>query len=237
MGFQYQGRIAAVSGQKQVLLETAGITGLQSSLRQYQYAPRTGTLMVRFYPWGASAFLPMPMHEIAERNVGLVDLLRQGQIREIQERLDACSEAMSGAPPSEADKHRIEVIESFLLACLTARRPDGLLRRAVRLMQVQAQNDASSALAEITEALGIGDRQLERKFKEWVGFGPKKFARLLRFRQALERLNHAPQDKVKVLSAGFYDPSHLHKEIKAFTGLTPQALARLTGPVQIRHMP
>jgi AraC-like DNA-binding protein len=226
MGFQYRGRVSTLIGREESSLDTAGITGLQSALRRYRYSPGTGTVLVRFQPWGASAFLPLPMSEIVDCNVGLADVLPQSRVREMQEKLDACAE--SHALESSADLRRIAVIEGFLLSCLVSRTPDGLLRRSVRLLQAQAAtvHDATS-LALIAEQLGIGERQLERKFKEWVGFGPKKFARLLRFRQALERLHDAPQNKLNVLSAGFYDPSHLNKEIKAFTGLTPDALARL----------
>jgi AraC-like DNA-binding protein len=213
MGFQYRGRAIAVRDDGQVLLERAGITGIQTQARAYRYHPGSGTVLVRFHPWGASAFLPAPMREISDRSIGLDALLSRSAIREVEDRLQG----------TRTDPERIQVIESFLLSRLRERTPDGVVRRAVRLLLSHGQGVSVERLAE---TLGIGERQLERKFGEWVGVAPKRFARLARFRNVIAGWNASPGTADAIGDGGFFDQSHFIKDFRAFAGTTPEAYLR-----------
>jgi AraC-like DNA-binding protein len=213
MGFQYRGRAISVRDGGDTLLETAGITGIQSEARAYRYLPGSGTVLVRFHPWGASAFLPAPMREISERSVGLDALLPQSAIREVEEKLHG----------SRTDPERIRIIEAFLLSRLRERTPDGAVRRAVRMLLSGGEDVPVERLAE---GLGLGGRQLERKFGEWVGVGPKRFARLVRFRNVIEKWNAAPHAAGTIGNNRFFDQSHFIKDFRAFAGTTPEAYLR-----------
>ncbi len=213
MGFQYRGRIRAVGASEEVLLETSGITGIQSGPRRYRNLPGTASVLVRFHPWGAAAFLPAPMEELAGVSVGLESLLAPAPTRELLEQLQAASH----------DADRIRAVELFLLPRVRARAPDGLLRRAVRCVQAQPE---IFAVTDAARRLGLGDRQLERKFREWIGVGPKRFARLARFRAALQKMTAAPQRASAALDVGYYDQAHFIKDFRAFAGATPAAFLR-----------
>jgi len=213
LGFQYRGRMRALAAGGSSLLEVAGITGILGGPRRYQALPGTGTLLVRFHPWGASAFLPAPMHEISGASVGL-DLLMPGSgVRETQERM---AEARD-------DAQRIGIAEGFLLARLRDRTPDGVVRRAARILLSPA---GLSSVEDMAKRFDMGERQLERKFREWIGVGPKRFARLARFRNALREWESLPPDVPGALPAGYYDQAHFIKEFKAFAGCTPVAFRK-----------
>jgi AraC-like DNA-binding protein len=209
LGFQYRGRMSAILPQGEMPLEASGITGLQSSNRRYRAMPGTGTLLVRFHPWGAAAFLPAPMHELADRSLGLSSLLNPSLLRLVEERL----------AESKDDGQRIRVVEGFLLALLRTRVPDGPVRKAVRLLQANPSHD----LAGIAGHLGLGERQLERKFREWIGIGPKRFARLARFQLVVRSLERGHRSLDAALEQGFYDQAHFIKDFRTFTGTTPEA--------------
>jgi len=57
---------------------------------------------------------------------------------------------------------------------------------------------------------------------------PKVLARMLRFGRVLQALRRDPgSDLLGVaLDAGYYDQSHLNRDVQAFAGITPGALVR-----------
>jgi methylphosphotriester-DNA--protein-cysteine methyltransferase len=153
------------------------------------------------------------MREISDRSLGLDALLPQTSIREVEERLHG----------TRTDPERIRIIESFLLSRLRERTPDGAVRRAVRLLLSDREGVSVERLAE---SLGLGERQLERKFGEWVGVAPKRFARLARFRNVIARWNASPHADDAIGEGRFFDQSHFIKDFRAFAGTTPEAYLR-----------
>jgi AraC-like DNA-binding protein len=81
-------------------------------------------------------------------------------------------------------------------------------------------------VSEVATALRVSERNLRRVFRDTVGVGPKTFARLERFRRALDaaRAQEAPRWAVIALDAGYYDQAHLIADFRAIAGVTPQAL-------------
>jgi AraC-like DNA-binding protein len=81
------------------------------------------------------------------------------------------------------------------------------------------------------QQLGIGDRQLRRRFLDAVGYGPKTLERILRFQRFL-RLAGADPDLARLaVEAGYADQAHLTRECTRLAGLPPaQLLAGGAGP-------
>jgi AraC-like DNA-binding protein len=81
-------------------------------------------------------------------------------------------------------------------------------------------------VSEVATALGVSERHLRRVFRDTVGVGPKTFARLERFRSALDaaRAQQAPSWAAIAEGAGYYDQAHLVAELRAMAGVKPQAL-------------
>ncbi|RKN44095.1 AraC family transcriptional regulator [Streptomyces hoynatensis] len=76
-------------------------------------------------------------------------------------------------------------------------------------------------IERLAAELGWSRKQLWSRFRAQVGLSPKHAARLVRFDHAVHRLV-AGQDAAGVAADGGYaDQSHLHREVAAFTGLTP----------------
>ena len=79
--------------------------------------------------------------------------------------------------------------------------------------------------------LGIGERQLRRRFDDAVGYGPKTLQRVLRFQRFLalaeaERTaGGADPDLARLaFAAGYADQAHLTRECTRLAGLPPAAL-------------
>jgi AraC-like DNA-binding protein len=88
-------------------------------------------------------------------------------------------------------------------------------------------------------ALGIGDRQLRRRFLDAVGYGPKTLERILRFQRFLTlAASDGDADLARLaLDAGYADQAHLTRECTRLAGLPPAALlAEGAGPAGERSV-
>lgn len=85
-------------------------------------------------------------------------------------------------------------------------------------------DDVDHEIEQLVAATGISMRQLERMTKRFYGMPPKKLARKYRALRAAYKLAAGDSLDDSELGLAFYDQSHLIREIKLFTGLTPGQL-------------
>ena len=201
LGLQVHGRVRA----RDRLLSPAGVTGIQTAARRYDYLGPTASLLVRFTPQGA-ACLGVPASELANQSVALDDLLAPARAREISERFVAAGSV--GA--------RVAIVEELLLGLAFVRDP--LIDRALALLGEDAR------VAAVARAVGLSERQLERRFLARVGLTPKRFARLSRFERAVALARAGGSLSAAALAAGYYDQAHFIRECRRFADSTPGQL-------------
>lgn len=85
-------------------------------------------------------------------------------------------------------------------------------------------DDVDHDLEALVTATGMSVRHLERMTKRYYGMPPKKLARKYRAVRAAHKLAVGDSLDDTELGLSFYDQSHLIREIKQFTGLTPGEL-------------
>jgi AraC-like DNA-binding protein len=73
--------------------------------------------------------------------------------------------------------------------------------------------------------VGWSRKRLWSRFRSQLGITPKRAARLVRFDHAAHLLAAGRPAANVAIESGYVDQSHLHREVKAFTGLTPAAVA------------
>jgi AraC-like DNA-binding protein len=186
------------------------VCGAQSGYFVLDTSQEESVVGVHFKPGGAAPFLGVPASEFTDRHVGLEDLWG-ARARELRERL-------LEAGSSEA---LFELLEQSLLARL--RRP--LLPHpavAHALRQLTAM-PAMARIGQVREETGYGAKRFIEVFRNSVGLTPKLYCRIQRFQSVIERLAHGARvDWAAVaLDAGFCDQSHLNREFRAFSGVTP----------------
>ena len=84
--------------------------------------------------------------------------------------------------------------------------------------------NADPNVDELLETTGLSIRQLERTTRRYYGMPPKKLARKYRALRAAHILALCDSLDESEFSYTFYDQSHLIREVKQFTGLTPSQL-------------
>jgi AraC-like DNA-binding protein len=119
-----------------------------------------------------------------------------------------------------------------VLTAAVARRlpPPGAIDPLVRAAVLGAR-EPRRPVEDLRGDLGIGARQLRRRFHDAVGYGPKTLQRVLRFQRflALARRPHtaagdAPDLARLAFEAGYADQAHLTRECTRLAGLPPAAL-------------
>jgi AraC-like DNA-binding protein len=73
--------------------------------------------------------------------------------------------------------------------------------------------------------LGWSRKRLWSRFGSQIGITPKRASRLIRFDGAAHRLAAGHSVAVVAAESGYVDQSHLHRDVMAFAGTTPSAVA------------
>jgi AraC-like DNA-binding protein len=175
---------------------------------------------IRFAPGGALPFLAASPAELCDAAPPLDDVGLRFE---------------PGLPERLAGAHggtEASILDQALLAQLDrARRyTDRRVTASVRAAFAMQRPLRVDALVQLT---GWGPRQLERQFRNSVGFGPKTLCRLARFQRVVRAVESAgegtPGWAQLALDSGYADQSHLAREFREFAGTT------LTGYVRELH--
>jgi len=82
----------------------------------------------------------------------------------------------------------------------------------------------SPSLDELRAITSLSTRQLGRKVNQYYGMPPKYLSRKYRALRAARILSDGPKADTDYLQEAFYDQSHMIRELKLFTGMTPAKL-------------
>ena len=170
---------------------------------------------VRFRPSVGPPLLGLPAHELVDLHVPLaaIDTVPAAALRGGLPTL---------AEPEEAGSDLASALVRLLAA---AGAPDRALHAAVRLLDAPG-----ASVATVARAVGYSERELRRRFRDSVGYGPKTLQRVLRFQRVLGALGPRgePAGSLARLaaSAGYSDQAHMTRETRELSGLTPLELAQ-----------
>ena len=103
-------------------------------------------------------------------------------------------------------------------------RPHGEALAFVRQVDSWLASCDSPEIGELVATTGLSRRQVERKCNALYGAPPKLLARKYRALRAAVALASGASSTDDVVDRGFYDQSHMIREIKQFTGLTPRQI-------------
>ncbi|MDG4859534.1 helix-turn-helix domain-containing protein [Streptomyces sp. T-3] len=77
----------------------------------------------------------------------------------------------------------------------------------------------------LAAAVGWSRKRLWARFRSQIGLTPKRAAQLVRFDRAAHRLAAGHSASSVAAESGYADQSHLHRDVMAFTGVTPTAVS------------
>jgi AraC-like DNA-binding protein len=177
-----------------------------------------------FKPGGALAFLSgLPLGALADTHVELETLWGR-RARQLREELCLATSAT----------RRFQILEQALLERLSDPfEHDPTVRSALQLL------GRGRKVREVAADLAVSHRKLIGNFTAEIGLTPKLFARVTRFQRAVVRAQSAPEPQWSelALEAGYFDQSHLIRDFKAFSGVSPAVFRRQRKlPVKDHHV-
>jgi len=168
---------------------------------------------IRCFPWAVFDLLELSSektengvhtfeHPVAKLQGLLNDLITQGKIEEA-----------------------ISQVEQYFLKLHSQITIDSLLFKAGAAMR---KNNGVIPVNQVANSAHTTVRTLERKFKQSSGHTVKDISGIMRFEQIRNCLWHAPEASIAALAQefGYTDQSHLSREFKRYSGITPAVFAR-----------
>ncbi|QSB27095.1 helix-turn-helix domain-containing protein [Flavobacterium sp. CLA17] len=128
-------------------------------------------------------------------------------------------------------KGRLQLLNHFFRR-IEAKKPQTNQLIANASLDFILKNKGQFSLSQLVAYTGYTERHIERKFTEGIGLNPKKFAAIIKLQHFLSLLkNKTGNISLTSISyeAGFSDQSHLIREFKKHTGITPREYLYHTG--------
>jgi AraC-like DNA-binding protein len=186
------------------------IFGQQMKRCDVHLAPEFLMFRVHFQPGALFRLLGIPLPEFGEHYFD-AELVLGSTVREVSERLAAARSCSA----------MVEAVESYLLPLVASAAHAVLpVDRAAGLLTADPVHGSIDWLAR---QACLSPRQLQRKFTERIGVGPKLYGRLLRFNRAyLFKLEHPTVAWPTVaIRFGYTDYQHMVRDFRQFTNATP----------------
>jgi len=176
-------------------------------------SPGTIVAGARFRPGRIAAWLPLAADELTDRLIPLADLWRDA---------DALTARVLAADTPDARRAAIEA--ALLARAPQAGIPDPQVAAAIGWLARQPHG----RVADLPTLIGLGERQLRRRFQVAVGYEPKRRARILRLQRLLALAARTPAGRGRLaalaLAAGYADQAHMARECATLAGLAPGLL-------------
>lgn len=168
---------------------------------------RSEVLGIRLRPAGAYALLRRPLHELTGYTVDLRELLPEGTA-ELEDRCHA----------EDSPERRVRAAVGWLRERIGAG-PDPEVRWALRRID---ESEGSVSIGRLWQNTDWHRTTFTNRFREQVGVAPKHFARIRRFRKAVDLVREGGAPLIDVaLTCGYYDQSHFNHEFRGLSGFTP----------------
>lgn len=175
-------------------------------------------ICIVFQPTGIKAFFKTPLHETNSSYLPL-DILNNPELLELEQQLNDATD----------DLQYVRLIEHFLLLCIS--QSDNYEDKRINAV-INSINRGESNIDRLAEISCLSYKQFKRLFAEHIGTNPKDFLRIMRFQKLHYLLQTHTDMTLEQLAyeCGYYDKSHLIKEVKNFSGFSPADLIDVCEP-------
>ena len=208
MVFHYRGVYDQLVDDKQVGSYAAGIQGQTRKYSRFVVDRDWGIFGCYLYPYALPKLFSLPASDFTDQMTEFGTVLGVEGV-ELEER-------MLTAPDNSS---RVAILTAFLETRL------GEVRTAEPLVFASIGPILNTRGLVNVRALAreyfLSDRRFERKFKDFAGFSPKTYTRIIRFQAALKEYGSNKSLTDIAYDCGYYDQSHFINDFREFTGYSP----------------
>ena len=211
MVFHYKGPFKEVTASgKMEDSFLSGYHGQTDRFRRFTIDTHFGIFGVYLYPFALPDLFNIPAASISNQMVGLVELFGQ-EGRDVEEQVML----------ADSQQQRISIICRLFEKRLTktSQSRPGVFNAIAHIIHTRGL----VRIDELAQKHFLSRRQFERKFREFSGFSPKLFARIIRFQQAMQQYGNKEISLTQIAyECGYYDQSHFIHDFKEFSGHHPK---------------
>lgn len=183
--------------------------GLRKKFYTFEFGKDLGIIGIRFLPLGFTSLFKYREKEITDMPVS-AELIAGKSVKELEEKISA--------EPNV--RRKLRIVENWLYDFFIK-----LDTSNPKVSESLNELNRSRGLLRINEISrdDAAYKRLQRTFNEYIGISPKLYSRMLRFDDIHNTLRKSScVDWMDIVSKfNFHDQSHLIKEFKFFTNLTP----------------
>lgn len=164
---------------------------------------------VRLKPGVTFVFAGIPVHTLVDRRIRLAAMLPEDGSH-LEKRLAGTRTIDEG----------IGVLERFLIQRLSGVQIDSRVQMALKRIE---ECSGQIRIEQLARDCQVSLRHLHRLLRTWVGFSPKRLARIMRFQTLLQHMETSPSGCPAQVAAelGYFDQAHLTNEVALFAGTSP----------------
>jgi len=168
----------------------------------------TAVLGMQLLPAGAYGVLGRPLHELTGITVDLRDVAG-----------DAADELLERCAAAASPRARLRAAGAWVRDRLERH---GRSDPAVSWMAGEIERCSGAVtISRLRDRTGWSKSRLATRFREQVGVSPKTFARVVRFRKALEGVSRGDPLAEVAQASGYFDQPHFNADFREFAGFTP----------------
>ncbi len=195
-------------------LPASFVYGQISEFKDLCLIDEASLLIVVFQPYGISRLLGIPANLIRDKTIGTEDLFGiQGLM---------LHEKLYGQPGLEGKLKLLNAFFSKIVPKLPV--SNNILIQAS--LSFILKNGGTATMNQLVKHTGYTERHIERTFSECIGINPKKYGNIVKLHVFLKLLKGKSKQNNLIdfcyRAGGYYDQSHLIKEFKKYTGMTPK---------------
>lgn len=189
---------------------TAGLQAQSRNTKTFNTDTAFGIFGVYFFPQAIPMLFGFSAAELSDRMEDLETLTgRQGV--DLEERIALAKDHTA----------RAVLLDEFLFQKLVSRKQ--IFLPVFDAIHALISKSGMASVKEIAGNYYLSERQLERQFLHYTGFGPKLFTRIVRFHNAIEYYGSKEKSLTDIAhECGYYDQAHFIHDFKSFSGQHPR---------------
>lgn len=188
----------------------SGISGQSRKFRRFVADKSFGIFGVYLYPFAVPQFFSFSAADLSNQMIDLKAFLgKEG--KELEEKMMTAFD----------NSQRAVIISAFLENRISKNKT--LNSPIIDAVNHIIHTNEFVNVRETANYFGLSMRQFERKFKEFAGFSPKLFQRIIRFQSAASKYRSNYPSLTEIgYDCGYYDQSHFIHDFKEFSGYHPK---------------
>lgn len=201
-----------ISSDKSTYLPHSFLYGQISDFKDLYLTYQASLIIVVFQPDGINKLLGISANELRDKIISVNDFFGwQGSL---------LYDHLMNLHKTE---HRLKALNKFFQELAYNHIPPNQVLIQASLNFITTHKGIVT-IQQLIKHTGYTERHIERAFKESIGISPKKFVGIVKLHSFLKllRTKSAENNITKICyDSGYFDQSHLIKEFRKYTGITP----------------